>query len=171
MLTTLSLIEAIEQHRSRLEILRRPNGGFQAWMDNPQVEDRALLWTVEGKILGWAVARWYPAEKWAWRKRYGKRTWTLLNQENRWILGWFVDPDYRRQGIMHHLSAILTDDLETIYVQPNDPAVTSVCLSQGWTCVRVGTAEPWVFGHWTKASKQDCSKSLLEFPSDCLPLP
>lgn len=171
MLTTLSLIEAIEQHRSRLEILRRPNGGFQAWMDNPQVEDRALLWTVEGKILGWAVARWYPAEKWAWRKRYGKRTWTLLNQENRWILGWFVDPDYRRQGIMHHLSAILTDDLETIYVQPDDPAVTSVCLSQGWTCVRVGTAEPWVFGHWTKASKQDCSKSLLEFPSDCLPLP
>lgn len=171
MLTTLSLVEAIKQHQSRLEILRRPDGGFQAWMDNPQEEDRALLWIVEGKILGWAVARWYPAEKWAWRRRYRKRTWTLLNRENRWILGWFVDPEYRRCGIMHHLGAIITEDLESAFVQPNDPAVTSVCTRAGWTCIRVGTTDPWVFGHWTTASKQDCSTSLLESPSDCPPSP
>lgn len=114
----------------------------------PQEEDRVVLWTEDDVILGWAIARWYPKEKWAWRRRYGKRTWTRISHEPQWVIGWFVDPEHRGRGIMSKLGAILSKDLERIMVQPQDPAVTRVCLNAGWVCEREGTIEPWQFGLW-----------------------
>ncbi len=151
--TTRLLCEVLAQHGQKLTHLRRPDGGFVSWMNNPQIQDRAALVWDEDQIVGWAVARWNPNQKHAWRRKYGKRVWTCVQESPRWMVGWFVDPVYRHQGMMYQLAEIvLTPDLQNIWVQPWDIAVTKACTRVGWSCKNPGTLSEdgkiKTFGDW-----------------------
>lgn len=110
-------------------LTKNPTSSFSTWIvDNPPHVRVVIARTCEGQIVAWAALKRLLKEDMSSPKQHA-------------VVGWFVHPDWRGQGIARGLSdqlfALKTSPL-VVYGQPRDERVTLLLKPYGYEKTQEG---------------------------------
>lgn len=160
-LSLMALVQAIELGAGpRLEQLAHPEGEFRWWLTPTHIDSvkRVCLAHADDQLVGWSAmrSRGYCGIK-------GQGGYPIPQ-----LLGWFVDPKWRCQGIGHQLAAQMLAEpttLEaphTVCTSIDVLEVDCMMLAQGWRAPEGQSS--WCYKRWVSPQHPDFPSS-SNFPS------
>jgi hypothetical protein len=109
--------EVNQGRKDKLWNLAKERGAFRVWLSHPKAQIRVVIAESADRIVGWA-AKLGP------------------------LMGWFVDPEFRNQGIATELTKrILNKQPPTVWIQAGQPFLINMVIPCGYVLIDPGSVD------------------------------